>query len=82
MKIWYNYNNSVQVEFLQCYHFVEDVEWVFSPRLKEMRRIKILVEMQSKEEVSIVKSTVRKVRKVLSKILTLDYLHISLEGHS
>ena len=40
----------------------------------------MLVEMQSEEEVSIVKSTVRKVRKVLSKIPTLDYLHISLEG--
>src|SRR5436190_23711269 len=75
MKIW-----EAGAYFLECENFAEEAELAFGPRLRDMRRFEILVEMEGEEQVRNVKSVIRAVYKVLSEFPKLDYLRISLDG--
>ena len=79
MKIW-DKAGGPRAYFLNCDHFGLDAEERFGLRLKDMRRFKILVELQADYEFWNVKAAVRAVCNVLSEIPHLDYLHITLDG--
>jgi hypothetical protein len=79
MRIW-DKEDEPRAYFLSCDHFAKDAEWRFGPRLQDMKRFEISVEIKSEDEVLNVKAIVRDVCNVLSSISNLDYLHLKLDG--
>jgi len=62
-------------------HFGEYVHYRLQPRLPNMRRFTIAVEIQSEEDVFRFRSALTKVSNVLFKLPDLDYVHIKLCIH-